>query len=270
MAVVEEHLGELGGQSVFWREAPSDGDVPVVYVHGNPTSSDDWLPFLERTGGIAPDMQGFGRSGKRGDGDYTMDGYDRWFESFLDHVAVDRFRLVAHDWGAVSLRFAQRHPERIERLVVMDAVPLLPGFRWHRIGRVWRTPVLGEIAMGMLARPVLKFLSREMNATKGPMPDSFIDQIHAHFDPGTQRAVLRLYRSASPAKLAQAGARLGDITCPALVVWGDQDPYIPKRFADGYAASLGDAELLHLPDAGHWPWFDRPDLIDTIAAFLTA
>ena len=170
MAGVEERLGELDGQPVFWREAPSNGDVPVVYVHGNPTTSDDWLPFLTRTGGIAPDMQGFGRSGKRGDRDYTMDGYDRWFEAFLDYLEVDRLRLVAHDWGAVALMFAQRHPERIERLVVMDAVPLLPGFRWHRIGRAWRTPVLGETAMGMLARPVLKFLSREMNATKGPMP----------------------------------------------------------------------------------------------------
>jgi pimeloyl-ACP methyl ester carboxylesterase len=269
MATVRDQRGDIRGQEVFWREARGDGDVPVVYVHGNPTSSDDWLPFLERTGGIAPDLPGFGRSAKRGDGDYTIDGYDRWFEAFLEAREIDRFRLVVHDWGAVALQLAQRHPERVERLVVMDAVPLLPGYRWHRIARAWRTPVLGEVAMGMITRPVLKLLSREMNATKGPMPDEFVDSIHRYFDPGTQRAVLRLYRSAPPAKLAEAGERLGDIKCPALVVWGDHDPYIPKRFADGYAATLGDAELLHIPEAGHWPWLDRPDLVDTIASFLT-
>jgi pimeloyl-ACP methyl ester carboxylesterase len=58
-------------------------------------------------------------------------------------------RLVLHDWGAVGLAFAQRAPERIERLVAIDAVPLLPGYRWHPIARVWRTPVAGEVAMGL-------------------------------------------------------------------------------------------------------------------------
>lgn len=267
MAVVEEHLSEIGGQPVFWRSAPGDGN-PVVYVHGVPTSSSDWVPFLERTGGLAPDLPGFGRSGKRGDGDYTMEGYDRWLERFLEQQGVDRFKLVVHDWGVVGLLVAQRFPDRIERLVVMDAIPFLPGYRWHRIAKAWRTPILGEIFMGSLIRPVLKFVSREFNATPGPAPEDFIDEIHRHLDPGTQRAILRLYRSSPPDKLAAAGARLGELDCPALVVWGDHDPYVPARFCDAYAAVLGDAERLHLPDAGHWPWLDRPDLVDTIAAFL--
>jgi pimeloyl-ACP methyl ester carboxylesterase len=58
----------------------------VLYLHGVPTSSDDWVAFLERTGGLAPDLPGFGRSGKRGDGDFTMAGYDRFVEDFLDHA----------------------------------------------------------------------------------------------------------------------------------------------------------------------------------------
>jgi pimeloyl-ACP methyl ester carboxylesterase len=55
------------------------------------------------------------------------------------------------------------------------------------------------------------------------------------------------------------------------VVWGDRDPYIPASFADAYAAALGGpAEVLHLPDAGHWPWLDRPDVVGTVADFLGA
>ena len=53
------------------------------------------------------------------------------------------------------------------------------------------------------------------------------------------------------------------------MVWGDRDPYIPPSFADQYAEALGGpAEVLHLDDAGHWPWLDRPDLVGTIAGFL--
>ncbi|HEU4978283.1 MAG TPA: alpha/beta hydrolase [Solirubrobacteraceae bacterium] len=268
--MAEEHTEQLGGQPLFWRSA-GESDTPVLYLHGVPTSSDDWLPFLERTGGIAPDLPGFGRSGKRGDGDYTMAGYDAFLEAFLDHLEVERVRLVVHDWGGVGLVWAQRFPDRVERLVIIDAVPLMPGYRWHRIARAWRTPVVGELVMGATTRWSLKQLSREGGGGRGPLPDEFLDATIAHFDQGTQRAILRLYRSAPEGDLAAAGARLGDITAPALIVWGEQDPYIPPRFAEGYAALLGgEAEVLRLPDAGHWPWLDRPDVVDRVAAFLDA
>ena len=52
----------------------------------------------------------------------------------------------------------------------------------------------------------------------------------AHFDQGTQRAILRLYRSSPPERLAAAGAQLGELRMPALVLWGTRDPYIPARF----------------------------------------
>jgi pimeloyl-ACP methyl ester carboxylesterase len=52
-------------------------------------------------------------------------------------------------------------------------------------------------------------------------------------------------------------------------VWGDRDSYLPSSFADAYAGALGgEADVLHLHDAGHWPWLDRPDVVDRVAAFL--
>lgn len=267
MPEVTEHRDELDGQPLFWRGAPSEG-TPVLYVHGVPTNSDIWVPFLERTGGVAPDLPGFGRSGKRADGDYTIEGYDRFIEHFLDHAGSDRIRLLVQDWGAVGLAFAQRFPERIERLVVMNAVPLLPGYRWHRIARAWRTNGIGELVMGATTRATIKLFTREATPRRGPMPDSFIDSASAHFDQGTQRAILRLYRSSPEEKLARAGARLHDLSCPALIVWGDGDPYIPSRFADAYAAVLPDAEVVHFPHAGHWPWLDDPAVLERVVSFL--
>jgi pimeloyl-ACP methyl ester carboxylesterase len=125
------------------------------------------------------------------------------------------------------------------------------------------------VLMGLTTRFGFKQASRESNAAPGPLPDAFVDSVMAHFDQGTQRAILRLYRTSPEAKLAGAGTRLGDLRCPALVVWGDRDPYIAPRFADDYAAALGGpARVAHVPDAGHWPWFDRPDVIDAVAAFF--
>jgi pimeloyl-ACP methyl ester carboxylesterase len=269
---ISENTAEIGGLPVFWRSAPSSVAAagPALYLHGVPTNSDDWLGFLERGGGLAPDLPGFGRSGKPGYLRYTIDEYAGFIERFLDTLEVDRVRMVVHDWGAVGLAFAQAHPERVERLVVSNAVPFLPGYRWHRTARLWRTPVLGELAMGSITRRVLRRSTRESNVTPGPLPETWIDSVLDHFDQGTQRAILRLYRSSPSDVLAEAGEHLSQLDMPSLVVWGTQDPYIPKHFAAEYARALANSELIELPDAGHWWWLDRPDAIDDVIKFLTA
>lgn len=266
---VDEHTTEFDGQPIFWHAAgrAEADDAPVLYVHGVPTNSDDWIPFLERTGGLAPDLPGFGRSGKGGHLDYSIDGIAGFIEHFLDEiVGVDRVKLVVHDWGAAALAFAQRHPERIERLVICNAVPLLPDYRWHRVARMWRRPFVGEMAMGLTSRRTLERALRP--AFTGPVPEGFAAAAMRHFDQGTQRAILRLYRSAPESRLSSAGRELSSITAPALVVWGAHDPYIPAHFGDVYAARLPGARVEHVGDAGHWPWLDRPDVIERIATFL--
>jgi pimeloyl-ACP methyl ester carboxylesterase len=275
MPKASEHTAEIDGLPVFWRSAPvadtasATGAVPL-YLHGVPTNSDDWLPFLELGGGLAPDLPGFGRSGKPGSLSYTIAEYDRFIERFIDEREVERVSLIMHDWGIVGLAFAQRLPERVERLAIVNAVPFLPGYRWHRTARIWRTPGLGELAMGSTNRFTLRLSSRESNATPGPLPDAFLSSVLDHFDQGTQRAILRLYRSSPPEALARSGERLGSLTMPALVAWGLKDPYIPSRFAADYARALPNAELLELADAGHWPWLDRPDLVERLVGFLSA
>ena len=99
-------------------------------MHGVPTSSDDWIPFLERTGGIAPDLIGFGRSGKGGNLDYTIAGLTDFLERLLEHLEIDRVKLVVHDWGAaVGLALAQRQPgaDRADRADQRACRCLRPG-----------------------------------------------------------------------------------------------------------------------------------------------
>ncbi|HEY1457204.1 MAG TPA: alpha/beta hydrolase [Solirubrobacteraceae bacterium] len=300
MSRVSEHTEEIDELPIFWRSAPHSG-TPTLYLHGAPSSSEDWVAprehhgtrawwrrwwrgkrsddswveaplyetgFLERSGGLAPDLPGFGRSGKPAYLRYTIEEYAGFIERFLDHIGIERVNLAMHDWGAVGLAFAQRHPDRIERLVIINAIPFLPGYRWHQAARIWRTPLLGELAMGSTTRPALRWGTRAANAA--PLPESFIDSVLDHLDEGTRRAILRLYRSSPPDALARAGLDLGRVDAPALIVWGQRDPYIPQRFAGEYARALVNSELVELPDAGHWCWFDRPEVIDRVVEFLTS
>ena len=267
---IAQSTHEIVGQSVFVQgDPPAPGAVPVVYLHGVPTSSDDWIPFLARTGGLAPDLPGFGRSAKRGDFEYSIEGYDRFVEAFLDYFGIERARLVMHDWGIVGLAFAQRCPERVERLVIIGAVPFLPGYRWHPIARAWRTRGVGEFVMGTTTRRTARLLARLQGQTSPAVRD-LLERSLDHFDHGTQRAILRLYRSAPSEVLAAAGARLSDLNVPALVVWGARDPYIPTSFAEAFANTLPNAELVVSDAAGHWAWLDDPSIVDRVAAFLSS
>jgi len=80
MTEVVEREMEVAGLRTHYREARDDDGPNILYVHGVPTASWDWLAHLERTGGIAPDLPGFGSSEKPPGFDYSIAGYDRWLE----------------------------------------------------------------------------------------------------------------------------------------------------------------------------------------------
>lgn len=269
MAEIRERTIDVGGTAVLVREADPLTPVPTLYLHGVPVNGRDWVPFLERTGGIAPDLPGFGRSDKSAAFDYSIPGYTQFLRALIDELGLERFALAVHDWGGVGLALAQEQPERTERLVIADAVPLVPGYRWHPIARIWRTPVLGELFQGSTARWSVRFLMRRIGALPDHAIPEFADAMLEHFDQGTQRAILRLYRSAPPDVLARAGERLGEVRAPALVVWGEKDPFLPTSFAHAMANALGgEAEVRIVPGGRHWPWLDDPGVIDEVARFL--
>jgi pimeloyl-ACP methyl ester carboxylesterase len=266
---VDEHTIEVAGAAVFYRRAPAR-DSEVLYLHSVPTSSDDWPALLERTGGLAPDLPGFGRTSKAGNLDYSLPAYARFVEEFLDALAVRRVALVGHGWGAaIGLLFAQRHPDRVTRLAIIDAVPLLDGFEWPGIVRWLRRPGVGELLMGSVNRWLLARVLRNGGATPQAWPDERVRAVWDQFDQGTQRAILRLHRSVDAPALAGYGQDLAALTQPALVVWGERDPWLAPAFAEAYARRLPHASVERVAGAGHWPWLDQPTLVARLDAFAT-
>ena len=259
---VEEHTTTIEGVPVFYRSA-SQGPL---YLHDALTGSDDWLPFLERTGGLAPDLIGFGRSGKGGHLDYSPEGLTGFVRRLLYELEAEPTTVVGHGWGgALALLLAQQDPSRVQRIVLIDAVPLLDGFSWHGPARLWRRPMIGEFVMGATPRWLLERELRKATVRPDAWTEPRLKDVWDQFDQGTQRAMLRLHRAADERHLAELGAGLGTVQAPALVLWGERDPWFSPEFADAYRAALPDATVERIPDAGHWPWLDQPRVIDRVA-----
>lgn len=263
----------VDGVATFFRRIPGEG-APAVFVHGVPSHSEDWTPFLERMPGpaIAFDLPGFGRSERPPPErfDYAVRTYAAFVERLLEQLGVAEYTLVVHDWGSLALIGAQRQPERLRRLCALNAVPLLPGYRWHRTARSWRTRGVGELTTRLWSRRVLALGLRESRGDWSAHDDEFIEAIWQHLDRGTLDAILRLYRSAPEDELERLGRDLGRIEAPALVVWGLKDRYLPARFGRAYAEALPNSELVELREVGHWPWLEDPSLIDRVVGFVEA
>ncbi|HTF47197.1 MAG TPA: alpha/beta hydrolase [Pseudonocardia sp.] len=270
MTAQDVEYRDIAGMRTAVRERGT-GD-PVIFVHGNPDSADEWAPFLDRAEQlgrvIAPDMPGFGRSVRPRLVDFAV--LKMWFRALVDDLGVDRYRLVVHDWGAVALAAAALRPEQLEKLVVIDAIPLSAAYRWHWLARVWRVPVLGELAVFGMNRATLKQVSRLSSPRPGPMDDAFLDEATRYLNAGMRRAILGLYRSADPGVLQAAGVALEEVRCPALVIWGEGDPYLGTDEAYRYGAALTNSTVEVVPGVGHWCFREDRAVVDRVIKFLGA
>jgi pimeloyl-ACP methyl ester carboxylesterase len=263
---------KLDGVRTPLREAgPADASEAVVFVHGNPGSGADWEPLLaavgERRRAVAWDAPGFGGARASAGFRQTVDAHAAFIGRALDALAIDRAHLVVHDLGGPwGLRWAAAHPDRFASAVLVGT-GVLPGYRWHALARVWRTPLLGELFMATTTRAGFRLLLRRGNP-RG-LPRAFVDRMYDDFDGHTRRAVLQLYRSVPD--VAAAGERLAaalrPLDRPALVLWGRHDPYLPAALAARQRDAFPHAEIRVLERSGHWPFIDDHD---TVAAAITA
>src|SRR5262249_32335781 len=148
----------------------------------------------------------------------------------IDQLGLERVHLVAHDFGGpFALTWAAKNVEKVASVTLINTGVLLD-YRWHRLARVWRTPIAGELLMRATTQRSVKWILRHDNPG---LPDEWLERITAHALPaGTKRAVLRLYRSTRTADMEALVAPLRERDPDTLVVWGDADVYLPAVQAE--------------------------------------
>jgi len=139
---------------------------------------------------------------------------------------------------------------------------LLPGYSWHTLARVWRTPVVGELFQAAATRGAFRRLLNRKEP-RG-LPRDFVEGMYDHYDRRTKRAVLKLYRASDDpgAGGEEFAALMAPRDIPALVIWGGQDAYLPSEYAARQRDAFPSAEVHVLPSSGHWPFADDPQTVE--------
>lgn len=261
-----------GFSTVVAERGPRHLDEAVVFVHGNPGWSGDFVGIVRGAPAgsrvIAFDLIGFGEASKPYDFPYTAASVVPLIDRLLERLGVERAHVVAQGIGGlVAQEWASAHPERLASATLF-AVPgeLYQDHMWHRI---WRPHVTGEELMHGTTRADWMPFMVWHNPTR-PMPEEFLHRNYDFFDRATRCAVLKAYRTEDVATLVRRHADvLRPHDKPALAIYGDLDPYVPPYHVNAPRKIFPRAEVHVFDRSGSWPYVDHEErTVRLMRAFL--
>lgn len=183
----------------------------------------------------------------------TKDSYVDWLINLLEaeFARSGPVDLVGHDWGAMlSLRVAHLRPDLIRTWAALNAC-VLPGERWHQVGRLWQTPIVGELG-NLCARP---WVMRRFLPKRG-MPVALAEVLSSQIGPLMKRSILTLYRSAKSVD-DEWGEDLSNLPKHGMLVWGALDPFMSLDKAERFCEKW-DVPLHVSKNLGHWSLCEDP------------
>ncbi len=253
-------------------EGPRDG-APTLFVHGNPTWSYLWRrPIAELSNRgrrcVAFDHMGFGRSDKPPYlSGYSLETHIDNALAVIDELDLHDITLVVHDWGGpIGLGAIERRAERLSALVLINTwawelpsflPPFLREFRAEGLGEILGLGgnlFVESIPGGMVRREVDPLM---MDAYRAPFPDYWSRVGTLAF----QREIPLTERDRSARLMGSIHEGLDALDVPVRLIWGMRDPVFQPIFLEQWLEIYPEAEVVRLPEAGHFVVEDDPDAV---------
>lgn len=254
---------ELQGQLVHLRDQGPQGDpLPIVLIHGTSSSLHTWEAWateLSRTRRIiSMDLPGFGLSGADPRNDYSDARYVDFLARLLNHLQLNHVVLAGNSLGGeIAWHFALAQPKSVAGLVLIDAA----GFDFEPeqapVGlRIASLPVLRQLCRWILPRRVIEDSVLSVYGDPHRVTSDLVDRYYElTLREGNREALLRRLEQLRPGEDSQ---RLGEISVPTLILWGERDRLIPPSWAQVFHTAIAGSELVMLPGLGHVPQEEDP------------
>jgi 2-hydroxymuconate-semialdehyde hydrolase len=285
----EEHKAELphaehsrftqiDGRRVHYQEAGDESAPPVILIHGFCASTFVWSDVLLPIAAaglrvIAPDLIGFGFSEKPRAGEYTINAQARMVVRLMERLGIGRATVIGSSYGgAVAATIALDYPERVERLVLVDAV-INDDVKRQPMLQLAAAPLLGDVFSPVLLSTYT--LTRwRMQKVYGKSAQHLLEEerMRAHHRPlrssSAHRAVIRTLRRWNAARIEEEAHRIRQ---PTLLIWGEDDVDIPLAHGRLMFERIPDARLVVFRRCGHLPQEEYPrEFIRVVTEFCGA
>jgi pimeloyl-ACP methyl ester carboxylesterase len=261
------HFVEIDGATVHFQEFGDRNDPTLLLIHGFSASVYVWrtvAPQLADEGFhvVAVDLIGFGYSDKPAWFDYKITSQARMISRFMDRLGIGRATVVGSSYGgAVAMTLALDYAERVEKLVLVDAV-INDEAKNHPILKLARIRGVGEVITPFLVDSKA-FMKIRMQGTLAPANHHLItkDRIESVIRPlhakDGHNAVLQAGRNWDANRI-ETDAHL--INHPTLIIWGEEDTVIPIHNGETLYRSILNSRFVVLKNCGHVPQEEKPDL----------
>ncbi len=240
-------------------------------MHGFGTNSFVWRNIgpsiaLANLTAFAVDMFGYGASDRPSDADYGIAAQAEYLDRGLTALRMARATVVGLDLGgAVALRFAAAHPERVERLILVNPLALddIPAEDVKSLQKNTARFAF-SVSRGILgAAPLLRELLRKSVSDPAKMPEALVARYLAPYvgSDGVDH-LLRVARSVGRGDMDEIDLR--SLPQPTLVVWGDQDPWVSPEVGEELARTIVGSKLVHLPASGRLVPEEAPEMLTSL------
>ena len=253
---------EMEGMKVHYRR--TGRGAPLLLIHGfggNLWNWQDWTRILSAEYEVITlDLPGFGLTGPHPREDYSTEMYLSFLDDFAGTLQLDSFVIAGNSMGGgFAWRYALRHPEKIQKLVLVnssgyprqkDEGKMLLGFRLLRV------PVINQLVTKITPRSILRKTVRDIYGDPALATEAEVDFYEDILRRKGNRAAL-VKRMSAPRK--DHSGKIRNIDCQTLILWGDQDKLISYRNAHRFRDDIAQAEMIVYPDVGHAPQMEIPE-----------
>jgi pimeloyl-ACP methyl ester carboxylesterase len=260
---------EMDGVMVHLRDqGPRDDTNPIVLLHGTGSSLHAWEGWVEALKAIRRvicfDLPGFGLTGPSPHRIYTIENDIGAVIAVLDKLGIERCVLGGNSLGgAVAWRTALEHPDRVQKLILVDAV----GYPEHPqsvpIGfRLAQIPAFTWLLKHTLPRSLVKQGLHNVFGDPKRVSEKMIDRAVAiNQRAGNRQALVDRFRQRRPSRFFE---RISELKMLTLIIWGGRDRLIPPADAERFHHDIAGSTLVIFDDLGHAP--EEEDPARTVAA----
>ncbi|MFP3853078.1 MAG: alpha/beta fold hydrolase [Anaerolineales bacterium] len=258
---------EIDGVRLHYRD--QGAGPPLVLIHGTFSSLHTWDGWAETLSAdyrlLRLDLPGHGLTGPRHDGDYSRGADAELLADWLDRLGVERASLAGNSLGgAIALRFALAHPDRVDKLILIDStgLPVPQEAEPIAIFQILEVPILRNAAALFTPRFFFRQTLEGAYAQDDRITEELVDRYYLLMRREGNRAALLQRMQTRDQPLAD---RYSTIEAPTLIMWGEQDSWIPVENAFRFEEVLPTVEVVVIEEAGHMPMEERPGVTAELA-----